>query len=141
MIFSPTAQYAMRAMIYLARQSNGKPVRVVQIAQAEGIPKQFLSKILHILRQKGLVKAVRGPGGGFLLADRYERITINRIVKAIDSDYSLEDKCILGLPECLNTNSCVLHRPWKKIRKLFEITIGNKTLKQIMVSVDGEKNK
>ncbi len=130
MIYSPTAQHALRALIFLARDNGAKPIRVTEIAAAEAIPKQFLSKILHSLRNKGLVKATKGPGGGYMLAKPSSEITVWNVVEAIDGLQNLENRCILGLRECTDTGSCALHYQWKRLREEFTRTIGSMTLEQ-----------
>ena len=131
MIYSPTAQHALRALIYLAqRQDDGIPVRVSEIARAEKIPRQFLSKIMHDLRHKGLVVATKGPGGGFALARSSGQIALGNIVEAIDGVQDLNTRCILGLPRCSEHSPCPLHPHWKNIRERFNATIGAMTLKE-----------
>ncbi|HVP07673.1 MAG TPA: Rrf2 family transcriptional regulator [Candidatus Acidoferrum sp.] len=130
MIFSPTSQHALRALIYLAQHGADGPVRVQQIAASEGIPRQFLSKILHSLRNQGLVVATKGPGGGYALAKAPERVTVTDVVSAVDGELDLERQCILGLSRCHDESACALHEPWKKLRGRFIGTIGAMTLAQ-----------
>ncbi|SYZ71808.1 Transcriptional regulator, BadM/Rrf2 family [Candidatus Zixiibacteriota bacterium] len=128
MIYSPTAQHALRALIYLARQTERIPIRVSQIAQAENIPRQFLSKILHNLKNKRLVIATKGPGGGFTLARPAKEISIMDIVEAVDGTQDFDRKCILGLQECNDKAPCALHNHWKSLRDQFSKSIGAMTL-------------
>jgi Rrf2 family protein len=128
MIFSPTSQYALRALMYLAHHDTDGPVRVQEIATAERIPRQFLSKILHSLRNAGLVSATKGPGGGYRLARPYNRLTVNAVASAVDGDLDLNSQCILSADGCDDENPCALHRPWKRIRKDFARSIGKVTL-------------
>ena len=134
MIYSPTAQHALRALIYLARHNGDKPIRVSEIASAEEIPRQFLSKILHSLRNKGMVKAVKGPGGGYMLAKPSTHITIWDVVEAVDGAQNLGNRCILGPRECSDQGSCALHEQWKYLRDQFTQTIGSMTLAQASIT-------
>ncbi len=68
MIYSPSFEYSLQALVYLAGMDSRGPLQVKQIAQAEGIPKYFLAKILNYLDHRNLVKSVKGPGGGFKLS-------------------------------------------------------------------------
>ena len=52
----------MRALIYLAHKNSPRPVLVREIAEAAEVPRQSLAKILHGLRNKGLVRSTKGPG-------------------------------------------------------------------------------
>lgn len=130
MIFSPTSQHALRALIYLAHHDGKGPVRVQEIAQAEGIPRQFLSKILHSLRNQGLVASTKGPGGGYRLAKASDRLMVSDVVEAVDGEMDLEHQCILGHKRCRDETACALHEPWKRLRGQFTATIGEMTLKE-----------
>lgn len=85
MKLSQKADYALRAMIDLARQAaSGKTIRTADIAKREGIPEKFLELILVELRKAGLVKSVRGADGGHRLAKPAEQISVGDIWRTID---------------------------------------------------------
>ena len=128
MIFSPTCQHALRALIYLAHQDQHVPVLVRDIAESESIPRPFLSKILHDLRKKRLVESVKGPGGGYFLARSPDDIHITEIVEAVDGSVDMTDSCILGLDECNDDSPCALHDYWKTFRKHYADTIAGMSL-------------
>jgi Rrf2 family protein len=119
MVFSPTSQHALRALIYLATHQNAGPVLGRTIAEEEHVPRQFLSKILHSLRNAGLVKSTMGPGGGYELAYSPNKITVEQVVEAIEGPLQLGDTCILGLDKCSDKNPCALHDKWKNFRTDF----------------------
>jgi Rrf2 family iron-sulfur cluster assembly transcriptional regulator len=127
-LFSPTCQYALRALMYLALHEGQGPALARDIAAAEAIPRQFLSKILHQLVQKGLVRSQKGPGGGFLLARPATQLTVAEITVAVDGVHETTRRCLLGRPVCSDTESCALHDAWKKVRLDYERTIGDLTL-------------
>jgi Rrf2 family iron-sulfur cluster assembly transcriptional regulator len=135
MIFSPTSQHALRALIYLAHHASDGPVRVQEIAHAEEIPRQFLSKILHSLRNQGLVVSTKGPGGGYRLSRPAGKLTVSDVVEAVDGELDLEHQCILGFKQCHDESACALHEPWKRLRKQFAGSIGAMTLKEASVVV------
>ncbi|MFQ5608581.1 MAG: RrF2 family transcriptional regulator [Candidatus Zixiibacteriota bacterium] len=130
MIFSPTCQYALRALIYLATHEKAGPVLGRTIAESETIPRQFLSKILHSLRNSGLVTSTMGPGGGYELARPARSIAVREVVAAIDGPLTLDETCVLGLDECSDKNSCALHDQWKVFRERLEKSISSLTLEQ-----------
>lgn len=138
-MFSPTCQYAIRALCYLARHGGGSPVLARQIAEAEDIPRQFLSKILHQLGQKGLVRSQKGPGGGFLLARPASSLTLGEITTAIDGVQEISKRCILGLELCTDATPCVLHEAWKTFRDQYEVTIGAMTLADMVTIVESKR--
>lgn len=140
LIYSPTCQYALRALIYLASKEGGGPSLGTDIAKGESIPKQFLSKILHSLRNKGLVVTTKGPGGGYQIARSAEKITINDVVEAIDGKIDLNNVCVLGLDKCSDKESCALHQHWKLFRKEYIEVISTMNLKQAASAVDRKRH-
>ncbi len=115
MVLSRTAEYALRAMTYLAMQPAGKVVGARAISDAERIPMPFLWKILHTLTRQRLIRSFKGIHGGYELARPSDEITLHAVVFATDgTDFSAQ--CVLGLPKCGEENACPLHDTWKEIR-------------------------
>jgi Rrf2 family protein len=115
MLFSRTAEYALRAMTFLAMQPPGKLAGAKAISEAENIPMPFLWKILQVLGRHKLIRSFKGLHGGYELARPGDEITLNTVVFATDgTDFS--SQCVLGLPRCGQENACPLHDTWKKIR-------------------------
>ena len=129
MIHSPTCQHALRALIYLAEKDAPGPVLVREIADAAGVPRQSLAKILHGLRNKGLVRSTKGPGGGYQLARPGGMMHVMDVIEAIDGRVELDKSCILGLDVCTETASCALHDVWKLFRENYVATISTMTLR------------
>ena len=67
MIYSRSAEYAIRAFVHLATVPEGKYAMVKNIAEQEEIPAHFLAKILQQLARKGLLRSSKGPTGGFAM--------------------------------------------------------------------------
>lgn len=101
-----TAEYALRAMAYLATRS-AEPQTAQTIAKATELPSGYVIRVLQLLRQGGLITAQRGPNGGFLLARSTERIRLLDIFDAVQPIRRI-DKCPLGKPSHLQL--CPLHR-------------------------------
>jgi len=115
MLLSRTAEYALRAMTFLAMQPAGKLAGARAISEAESIPIPFLWKILHTLARQRLVRSFKGIHGGYELARPSNEITLHSVVLATDgSDFG--EHCVLGLPRCGEENACPLHDTWKGIR-------------------------
>jgi Rrf2 family protein len=111
MIYSRSAEYAIRAFVYLATVPDGKFAMAKQIAEESEIPAHFLAKILQQLARKGFLRSSKGPTGGFCLRRPANDITLIEIVDAVDglSDYQ---RCVSGLAECNDTAPCGLHDSW-----------------------------
>jgi Rrf2 family protein len=128
MFFTTVCEYAIRALTHLAVHGNERPIQVKEIAEAERIPRHFLAKILNQLTYKGLVRALRGPGGGFLLTKPPEEVFVKDIVEVIDGFDSIRNRCVLGLDECQDSEPCPLHESWKQFRERFLDGVSELTL-------------
>src|SRR5207248_11690027 len=84
MIYSRSAEYAIRSFVYLARVPHGKFAMARQIAEQEQIPAHFLAKILQELTRKGLLRSSKGPSGGFALRTPASQIRLIDLVEALD---------------------------------------------------------
>ena len=115
MIYSRSAEYAIRAFIFLADVEEGKYAMVKNIARECEIPAHFLAKILQQMARKGFLRSSKGPTGGFALRRPATEINLLEIVDAIDG---LEDyqRCLSGLAECNDEAPCGIHDSWKKLR-------------------------
>lgn len=127
MFFTTVCAYAVRALICVER-AGGEKVRVREIAESEGIPRHFLAKILHQLSGQDLVRASRGPGGGFVLVRPAEEIHLRDILAAIDGPDARRDRCVLGSHSCDAESPCPLHDVWSECRDRFWNDTANRTL-------------
>ena len=127
MIYSRSAEYAIRAFVHLAQIPDGKYEMVRQIAREEEIPAHFLAKILQQLARKGLLRSSKGPTGGFSLRVPSSEIRLLDIVDALDGLGPYE-QCASGLPECSDTMACPLHDSWKALRSRIMDYLGRNTI-------------
>jgi Rrf2 family protein len=102
----------MRAAIHLAEVNAEEPIPVGVIAEATGVPRNYLSKVLHQLVRAGLLVSERGPRGGFALALPAEEITVAKIVEAVDAR-GTDRRCLLGRGECRDSDPCPAHDQWQ----------------------------
>ena len=84
MRISAKADYAVRAMVELAANSDEKPIKAERVATAQDIPLNFLENILGELRHAGLVRSHRGAEGGFRLAKDPSIITVADVIRAVE---------------------------------------------------------
>ncbi len=129
-MFSRSAEYAIRAMTYLALQPAGKLTGAREISQAEQIPMPFLWKILQNLARRKLVRSFKGVGGGYMLARPACDICIQDVLRASE-DHSLTEGCVLGLPECGEEAPCPLHPSWKEIRERLNVVLCQTTFAEL----------
>lgn len=112
-MLSKTAEYALRAMIFLARDS-GTPVPAAEVAAGLDVPANYLSKILHTLSRAGVVESERGPRGGYRLARPADRISIGDVVGAFDA-LTPGRNCLLGHESCPGRHPCAAHDRWRRV--------------------------
>ena len=77
-------RYAVMALVSLAASSRGNPVPIQAIARQESIPEPYLQQLFLRLRKRNLVKSVRGPGGGFILARHPSEITVGEVIRTAE---------------------------------------------------------
>jgi Rrf2 family iron-sulfur cluster assembly transcriptional regulator len=76
-------RYAVRAILDLTFNSNGKPVRLQEISERQKISLHYLEQLFRRLRKGNVVKSVRGPGGGYLLARSMDDIAIKDVLLSV----------------------------------------------------------
>ena len=84
MRLSTKGRYAVMAMVDIASQKGGGPVTLAAIAERQRLSLSYLEQLFHKLRQRGLVKSVRGPGGGYLLARQAAETRVADVILAVD---------------------------------------------------------
>jgi Rrf2 family protein len=112
-MLSKTSQYALRAVVHLARD-HGDPVSSAEVAAALEVPANYLSKILHTLSRAGLVDSERGPGGGYRLARPADGISIADVIGAVDP-VAPGTGCLLGRESCPGRHPCAAHDRWCRV--------------------------
>ncbi len=118
---SQKCQYAVRALLELAKRPDQTPVPTAEIANRQAIPQRFLEVILNELKAVGLVEARRGPRGGFLLACDPEELTVGRVIRLIEG--SLDPvRCTRGPDQrdCALSDRCSLLELWQKAKAAVE---------------------
>jgi Rrf2 family cysteine metabolism transcriptional repressor len=78
------SEYALLALLFLARQKSGGFVTVKKISSRRGIPSKFLEQILLALKRVGYVQSCKGHRGGYRLAKRPQQITLAEIIRFLD---------------------------------------------------------
>ncbi len=112
-------QYALRAMINLARSEN-KVLSLRSISEKEGISFDYLEKIFSKLEKASLVDSKRGATGGYLLSRPSNEIALKDIFDAVEETVSVVD-CIEA--RCPRDSGCRASGAWKKVNKRIEETL------------------
>ena len=107
-------EYAIRGIVFLAKQPVGKIILVSEVADATGVSKTFLAKIFQSFAKLGLVSSFRGTGGGFLLGRPASKITLRQVVEAVEGPI-MPNRCLSGEGSCDRESECMVHPVWRKV--------------------------
>ncbi len=138
MKLSTKGRYAVMAMVDLAMNSDNKPISLADIADRQEISLSYLEQLFAKLRRGGLVRSVRGPGGGYLLAREDTETRISDIILAVDEPIRAT-RCTPGQPfGCrINKSRCATHDLWEELGNqiylyLSSVTVADVVNKQIL---------
>ena len=129
-MFSKSCKYAIRAVLYLALNSDeDKKIGVEEIAKQIDVPRHFLAKTLQLLTKRNIISSTKGPNGGFYLDDENRQSNLYEVIEIVDGNDSFIS-CVLGVKECSNTNPCPYHHLVIASRTKLEKTLKNETIEQ-----------
>ncbi|MGE4529017.1 MAG: Rrf2 family transcriptional regulator [Rhodospirillaceae bacterium] len=133
MRLSTKGRYAVMAMADLASQGSGKPVALADIATRQEISLSYLEQLFGKLRKGALVKSVRGPGGGYLLARPGSDIRISDIILAVDEPIQAT-RCTPGTPAGCHNNKgrCLTHDLWEELSNQIYLYLSTVTLDDVV---------
>jgi len=129
MRLSTKGRYAVMAMVDLAQHSDGQPVSLAEIAERQAISLSYLEQLFAKLRRGGLVKSVRGPGGGYRLAHHRDRTRIADIILAVDEPIRAT-RCRPGATlGCSGDKSrCLTHDLWEELSNQIHLYLSSVSL-------------
>ena len=130
MKISTKGHYAVQAMVDLSTQPGNFPVPLSSISLRQDISLNYLEQLFLKLRKARLVKSVRGPGGGYLLAKPPSRVSIGEIFAAVDENVILSD-CVEDSEICSKTQKCVTQLLWRTVTESLKKTLFSITLSQV----------
>lgn len=130
MKFGVGVDYSLKALLVLAeRYPSTQPLRVEEIAAREGIPENYLRRLLIALKRGGLVASQKGPSGGYMLARSPTKITMDDVVQIIEGDYvpveCLEDG---ANSPCRRDDNCAMREVWREVRAAVTAILRRATL-------------
>ena len=117
MKISTKGRYALRLMLDVALNSNGAAVPLRDVAQRQEISDKYLEQIVTQLSRAGLVRSVRGAGGGYLLTRPPEEYTVGEILRTLEGNLApvscadADDVC-----RCSRADQCVTVEVWRDIQ-------------------------
>jgi Rrf2 family transcriptional regulator, iron-sulfur cluster assembly transcription factor len=100
-------EYGVMGLMHLARRSPGQRTMIEEVSRQQKISKSFLAKIFQSLVKAGLVRSIRGAGGGFALAKAAAQIPILDIIEAVEGRIVFQ-RCKMARPDCEHIGGCAL---------------------------------
>ncbi len=131
-------EYAVRCVLYLSAQEEGKIVRRRDISKTMGVPGQFLGKIAQQLSRAGFLEIIQGAKGGIRLTASPMELNLLDVVEAIAGELSLND-CIIRPESCSRNDLCSVHLVWQKARRQLRETLREATFES-MLQTDSRMN-
>lgn len=133
MVLSQRSQYAVRAVLELAKRADGGPVKAAAIASAQQIPVRFLENILAQLRQGGIVDSARGKEGGYSLARDPEDVRVGEVIRLLEGDIGSVDCRVAGVSrDCSLIDGCVLLPMWEEAHQAMMSVFDSTTFEHLL---------
>lgn len=131
-------RFAVTAMIDLALSETDRPVTLAGISERQEISLSYLEQLFSRLRRNGLVKSVRGPGGGYRIAKKHDEITISDIIIAVDEQ--IDATQCGGAEDCHGERRCMTHELWSSLNvKILEYLSGVSLADMVASQREGKK--
>ena len=130
---SAKGRYAVMALADLAAQDRPGPVTLYDIAERQDISLSYLEQLFAKLRRAGLVRSVRGPGGGYLLAHPAPQTRISDVILAVDEPIRAT-RCQPGQPFGCRANKerCMTHDLWEELGNQIYLYLSAVTLADVV---------
>lgn len=129
-IFSKKCELGLQAVLFLSVKKEKTIYKAEEVSKELKVPKEFVSKVLQILTESGIIGSKKGKSGGFYLAKSPSQIKLIEIVEAIDG-LGVFSSCVLGFPGCSSDHPCPVHEKWGKLREEAYRMLSEETLEQL----------
>ena len=137
---SKRTQYSLRALYALTRKFGEGPVLITTLAESETIPKKFLEQILVSLKSAGFVSSKKGKGGGYVLAQPPEKITIGSVIRAIEGPLAplpcASETRFRKCDECVDIQTCGTRIVMRQVRDAMASILDETTLAMVNSKVE-----
>ena len=131
MKISTKGRYARRLMVDLALSGQGQPISLKDVAQRQQLSDKYLEQIVTPLSRAGLVRSVRGAGGGYLLTRRPEEYTVGEILRPLEGDLAPVE-CATDAQFCERSGQSVTVELWQQIHRAVSEVVDRTTLADLV---------
>jgi Rrf2 family protein len=133
MKLSTKGRYGTRAMLDIAVHKDMGPCVMKDISARQDISPKYLDHILSALRRGGLIKNIRGKGGGYILSRSAATITMKDIIEAVEGSLAPVE-CVDNEALCDRSQECPTIEVWRKVRDAIEGVLAGITLESLVES-------
>lgn len=134
-MLSKKTKYGIKALAYIARKKDNKPVQTSEISESENISQKFLESILLELRKSGFLGSKKGKGGGYYLIKEPEEIRMTAVIRVLEGPIAMVPCVSLNYYEkcedCPDENTCSVHQLMIQVRDASLNVLGENTLEDI----------
>jgi Rrf2 family protein len=135
-MLSKKTKYGLKALTFLAKQSDKQPVQIEVISKSENISQKFLESILLTLKKNGFLGSKKGKGGGYYLLKKPEDIKMSAVMRILEGPIALIPCVSLNYYEtcddCPDENSCAVHNLMIEVRDSTLNIFNNKSLADLI---------
>lgn len=121
-------EYGLRCVRALARSSS--PLSIREVSASEKLSKPYVEQLFLKLRRAGLIRSLRGPKGGYVLARSPSHIKVSEIIKALEGD-TFEIICERRRGRCIHVDECSLRPLWKALKEKVDDLLEKITLQTL----------
>lgn len=129
--FSKKLLYAIEAVADIAYNSGGEPIQILEVTNRQGVPQRYLEQVMQRLVKAGILKGIRGPRGGYLLARERSRISVGDIARVVMDMNELAES---GLPPDLATGPIgrqVIRPLWLEFQEKILLMMDNVSVEEL----------
>lgn len=131
MKLSTRSRYGARILVDLARHKNQGPVQIGEISKRQDISVKYLEQLIRPLKKARLVKSVRGPKGGHLLAKKPKDITLGQVVRLFEGQTDLVE-CVSHPDACHMSADCQVRLAWKDATRVLYEKLDSTSIADLM---------
>lgn len=131
MKISTKGRYGLRAMVDLSRHFGEGPIMMGSIAARQDLSPKYLHALLASLRAAGLIRSVRGTGGGYMLARAPETIPVRAVITALEGPLELTD-CVGSPTICSRSGECLARQVWLEMSQAMNGVLEELTLADLL---------
>jgi Rrf2 family protein len=131
MKISTKGRYALNAVLYLAEK--GGPVNIRGAVEGTGVSEKYLEQLFFLLRKEGILDTMRGPRGGYFIAQDIDQLTAGDVVRAVEGEL-VPVPCVKDLCNCTSNmqENCLTKDLWKKVSDIMYSVLDTTTIEKLL---------